>query len=134
MADMSACVEFSAGYFGYFRTTTGHIGLSFDCTGDTQRALICKDPTGDWTRSVFYLEFLQLGCSSTSLRVYDGSGGQFIAGILASDISGGYMNWGIWDFRDDPIRCLTACNTSGICISSGDGYVNGFLQGYWGTS
>jgi hypothetical protein len=131
--DISLCLEFTATHANFNKFNSGHIGVSWDCTGDEQKSVICKDPTCDLTGSVFYLEYLQLGCGSTDQRIYDGSGGLILAAVLVSDVTGTF-NTETWDFRDDPLRCLVAESTQGLCISSGDGNVCGFLKGYWNPS
>lgn len=130
MADVSASIEFSANYVNLNRFSSGHLGISFDCTGDTVKAIVGKDPTCIDGNCAFYLEYLQLSCGSTSARLYDGSGGSIIAG-LTNDVSVASQSL-VFDFRDDPYRCLVADNTEGICLSSGDGGVSGFLKGFWG--
>jgi len=130
--DVSGCVEFSSGYFGFNRFDSGKFGIAFDCTGDTQDGIFGKDPTVDVTAQVLYLDYLELACTTTSARIYDGSGGTILAAALASDVSGVSANTQTWDFRGDPLRCLTAESTSSLCLSSGDGYVSGFMKVWWG--
>lgn len=134
-ADFSGCIEFTAAYCNFFNFNSGKFAVSFDCTGDEQKAIIGKDPTSatEITKQVFFLEYAQLGCTTTSARLWDGSGGGFICGVLGSDVSGVSANTQSWDFRGDPMRCLTAESTQGICLSSGDGRVCGFIKGFWGT-
>jgi len=130
MADVSASIEFSASYVNLNRFNSGHLGISFDCTGDTQKAIVGKDPTCVDGNAAFHLEYLQFNCGTVSARLYDGSGGSLMFGG-GNDSSVSYNNMTL-DFRDDPYKCLVADNTQGICLSSGDGNVSGFIKGYWG--
>ena len=132
-ADLSGCIEASAGYYGFFRFTTGSIGISFDSTGGTDERIYGKDSTSatDITRAKFHLEYLQLSCSSGPIALLDGSeDGTTIAPLACGTDS---ANSGTWDFRDDPLVCLAAENTQSLCISSPDaGHMGGFIKGYWG--
>lgn len=131
--DVSGCVEFSDTYFGFHRFDSGKYGINFDCTGDTQDVIFCKDPTADVTKAVLYLDYLRLGCGTTSAAILDGSDGTAIVRLRAdsSVTAGGLADW---DFGNDPMRCLTAESTQGICLSSGDGDVWGFIKVHWGAS
>ncbi len=131
--DLSGCIEFSASYVGYYRFNSGRIGVSFDCTGDEVKAIIGKDPTVDLTAQAFYLEQLKMNCGSCQANLYDGSGGQFLVGIGSDNTAalGGSIDCA---WNQDPLVCLTAESTQGICLSSDDGRVSGFIKGYWGPA
>jgi hypothetical protein len=130
--DVSDCVEMSDGYFGFNRFNSGRFGIAFECTGDGVERIWGKDPTVDVSSSVCYLEYLQLSCASGEVGLYDGSDGTLIGGIKVSDVTPNGTPNSVWDFKGDPLMCLTADNTKSICISAADGHVSGFLKVYWG--
>lgn len=130
MADLTDCVDFSSSYVNFNRLDHGGFVVTADCTGDTQSCFVSK-ATG-FTANAFYLEYLQLGCTSTSARIYDGSAGAIIASCLGSDVSGVSFPTTTSDFRPNALVCLTADSTVGLCLSSGDGFTWGRVQGYWG--
>lgn len=132
-ADFSGCIEMTAAYVNYYNFPSGKIGVAWDCTGDADENIYGKDPTSatDITRAVFHLEYCQLSCGSTErVRLLDGSTGNIIAGIASACQAGAA---GEWNFKDDPLRCLTGDVTLSLCISAQDGYNSGFIKGYWGV-
>ena len=134
--DVSGCVEFSATYCTFYRFNSGKYGIRFDCTGDTQEAIWAKDPTCDVTKAVLYLDYLDLHCTSGAVRIVEGSGTTHGDGTIAYlpgfDMSGAMGAGLTWDFEDDPLRCLTAESTESLCLSSGDGWLWGFMKVHWG--
>ncbi len=135
--DMSNCVEATVGFFGYNRFDSGKIGVSWDFTANAQERIVGKDPalnSNDLTtfKQVLYVDFLQMSCGSGGpIALYDGSGGTLIAALAGVSVGGG--NNGMWDFRGDPLVCLTADNTQSLCISSADAMNTGFVKCHWGT-
>jgi hypothetical protein len=138
--DMSGCVEATVGYFGYNRFDSGKIGVSFDYTGGSDERLFGKDVTmmiGDATvfNNALYVEYITLSTCGTAgpVALIDGSQGIPIVTLSGSDVSYGNGNSGEWDFKDDPLVCLTADNTDSLCVSSAlDGWVSGYVKCYWG--
>ena len=136
--DVSGCLEVSSGYGNLVRFNSGKFGVSFDCTGGTDERIWGKDPTVDVTDAALYIEYIQLATCGTAggapVALIDGSAaGQAIVTLAAHDGTLTVSNEGTWDFRDDPIICLTACNTQSVCISStANAQVTGFMKCYWG--
>ena len=133
--DVSGCLEVSSGYGNLLKFDSGRFGVSFDSTGGVDERIWGKDPTAEVTASSLYIEYLQLaGCATGGpLAFVDGSAGQAIVSLANSDTSYGGGAVGSWDFRGDPIRCLTAESTQSICISSTvNGHLSGFMTCYWG--
>jgi len=137
-SDVSGCLEVTVGYGNLIRFDSGKFGIEFDSTGGTDERIWGKDPTcGDMTSQVFFLEYVQLASDATGgpISLVDGSGGSRIVTLTGTDttVVGGGAGIGVWDFRDDPLRCLTADSTQSLCMSSAvKGYCGGFLKGYWG--
>jgi len=136
-SDMSGCCEFTVGYGNFLHFNSGKYGIEFDSTGGTDERIFGKDPTNaDITKSAFWLEYIQLTAGDSSggaLSVMDGSTGLKIVTLPAGDssYSGGLSQ--VWDFKDDPIACLTADATYSLCMSSTvKGFCGGFIKGYWG--
>lgn len=136
--DVSGCLEVSSGYGSLTKFSSGHFGISFDCTGGTDERIWAKDPTVDATNNACYLEYVQLAACGTMgggpIALTDGSGGATIVGLAAHDgtltLNGCF---GAWDFRDDPLVCLTADNTQSLCVSStSEAQITGFIKCYWG--
>ena len=136
--DISGCLEVSSGYGNLMRFDSGKFGIEFDCTGGADERVWGKDPTVDVTASVLYLEYIQLAGDSTGglVSLVDGSAaGKRVVTLPCSDttVIGGNAGIGVWDFRNDPIICMTAENTQSLCISSTvKGYCGGFVKCYWG--
>lgn len=127
--DLSQCLETTTGYGAFGRTLSGHVFAEFDATGNASERAYGKDPACCVTLAVFFLEYLQLGCASGGLNLYDGSGGSKILGLADACLA----RTETWDFRNDPLRCLTACNTQSLCVSAANGFWKGTLIGTWGT-
>ena len=132
MGDFSDCVEMTAAYANYTESQLGRVVVSFDCTGNAGERIYGKDQTAVAGTAVFNLEYVQLACSSASVRLYDGSAGGFICGIVGSDASSETNLYGTWDFRNDPLKTLVTDNTQSLCISAGNGHTCGLIKGYWG--
>jgi len=135
--DISNCFAVCTGYGNFVRFDSGHVGVSWDLTGEGTERLIWKEPSCDLTAAVFYLEYVQIaiGCGSGFCTLNDGTTPTApIVGLPLSDSSGFGKVSQEWDFKDDPVRCLTACNTQALCITVGDSYATGFIKGYWGTA
>lgn len=140
--DMSGCVEMTIGYFGYHRFNSGKLGISFDYTGGSDENVIGKDITlnaNDTTVTgmVLHIEQVQLSCGSCGpVAIFDGSAGtEPIVALAASDVSGVTSNEGSWDFRGDPLICLTGDTTQSLCVSSAaNGHIAGFIEAWWGPS
>jgi len=134
--DISGCLEASAGYGNLIRFDSGKFGVSFDSTGGVDERIWGKDPTVDVTASALYIEYIQLtGCATGGpVALIDGSTGQAIVSLANSDASyGGGGLSGVWDFRNDPLVCLTAETTQSLCISSTvNGHLAGFIKCGWG--
>ena len=130
--DISNCFAVSSGFGGFNRFDSGRLGVNWDNTGNGTERLIAKDNSGDFTAQSFYLEYLQIACSSGKVVLYDGSGGIQIAGVAVGDTSSGYGGTQAWDFKDDPLVTLSAESTQALCISAGQGQTTGFVKGYWG--
>ena len=131
--DMSNCFAASTGFGSFNRFNSGRIGVNWDNTGGGTEKVIVKDGSddSDFTKSTFYLEYLQMACASGKVVLYDGSAGLQIAGIAVSDGSAGSTSQA-WDFKDDPLKVLESESTSSLCISAGNGQTTGFVKGYWG--
>ena len=141
--DMSGCVEMTVGFFGYNRFNSGKIGIGWDYTGGSDERVFGKDPTmiaGDTTvfNNALYLEYIQLaGCASGGpVALIDGSTGVPIVTLAQGDTTAhNGANSQVWDFRDDPIMCLTAESTVSLCISSAlPGHVSGYIKCSWGPA
>jgi hypothetical protein len=132
--DVSGCLEMTAAYCNFMKFDSGRFAIVWDCTGDADEVIFGKDPTVDVTGSAFYLDYLKLGCTSTPVRLYDGSGGALIASLVVSDVSPSANMAETWDFRGDPLKCLVAENTESLCISAADGHTWGFIKGGWGKA
>ena len=137
-ADLSGCLEVSTGYGNLLRFNSGHFGIEFDSTGGVDERIWGKDPTACVTGAVFYLEYVQLSTGDSTggtVSLVDGSAASVkIVTLQSGDVSYGSGMSGVWDFRDDPLRCLTACNTQSLCMSSTiNGRCGGFIKGYWGV-
>ncbi len=139
--DVSGAIEMTIGFFGFNKFNSGKYGLYFDFTGNSAEKLWGKDITmnaGDSTAlpQAFFLEYLQMNCGTgTGMAMLDGSAGTEIARLNQVDASnaGGGLH-GVWDWRDDPLICLTADNTTTtLCVSAGNGFVSGYVKGYWGS-
>ena len=130
MADLTDCIDFTAAYVNFNRLGHGGFVVTIDTTGDDEQCIIAK-ATG-FTTNAFYLEQLQLGCSSNSARLYDSSAGGILGSCLGSDISCQGFPTTTSDFRPNTLVCLTGDNTVGICLSSSDGNTWGRIQGSWG--
>ena len=134
--DVSGCLEVSSGFGNLLRFNSGKFGIEFDSTGGADERIWGKDPTVDMTAQVFYLEQVQLAAGESTggvISLVDGSGGLKIVTLPNGDISSGGGMIGVWDFRDDPLRCLTADSTQSLCMSSTvNGRCGGFIKGYWG--
>lgn len=136
--DASGCLEMSSGYGNFFEFDTGKTGrwgVEFDCTGDGVERIWGKDPTFDASASCLLLYYAQLSCStSVSVGLFEGSDGGAIVRLRTSDVT--YANTGnsqVWDFRDDPLVCMTAENTKSLSVCAGDGYISGFVKVGWGS-
>lgn len=139
--DLSGCVEMTIGYFGYTRFSSGKMGITFDCTGASDENIVGKDPTigldnliGACKGLALYVDYIQLSCGTTgTIAICDGSDGGPIVDLASGDTSGGSSNAGTWDFKDDPLVCLTADNTQSLCVSSEfGGQIAGFIKCGWG--
>lgn len=127
--DLSKCVEASAGYYSYMQTSLGHIIVQFDGTGNDYERIYGKDPTCCVTQSVFYLEYFQINCATGGVSLLDGSNYSSIFGDFRDSSSPRKESW---DFRKDPLRCLTGCFTESLSIAVNNGFYQGILMGYWG--
>jgi len=136
--DVSGCLEVSLGYGNLLRFDSGKFGIEFDSTGGIDERVWGKDPTADVTAQAFYLECVHLSSGDSSggtVSLTDGSGGAKIVTLQSGDASysGGLSQ--SWDFRGDPLRCLTAESTQSVCMSSTvNGLCGGFIKGYWGPA
>jgi len=136
--DISGCFEISSGYGNFYKFDTGKTGpwgVYFDNSGDGVERIWAKDPTYDATKSVLKLYYVHLSCTTAvSVGLFDGSDGEGIVRLRTSDVT--YANTGnseVWDFRDDPLVCMTAENTKSLSVCAGDGWVSGFVKVGWGT-
>lgn len=138
MADVSSCLEATSGYGNLIMFNSGRYGVEFDSTGGVDELIWGKDPTiAEITKSVLYVDYIYLfGCATGGpISLCDGSGGARIVTAGGSDASYGGGSWGMWDFRDDPLRCLTAESTSSLCMSSTvNGHCGGFVKCWWGPA
>ena len=135
MADISVCLEASTGYGNLLKFDSGRYGVSFDSTGGVDERIWGKDPAVGVSASTLYVEYLQLtGCATGGpLAFIDGSTGQAIVSLANSDASYGGGIEGSWDFRGDPLKCLTAESTLSLCVSSTvQGFLSGFIKCHWG--
>lgn len=143
--DMSGCVEMTVDYFGYNRFNSGKIGVTWDYTGGSDENIIGKDPTiglddltGALKKQALYVYYLQIaGCASGGpVAICDGSDGAPIVSLaLGDDTASKGANSQVWDFRDDPLICLTADNTQSLCVSSAtNGHIAGYVKCGWGPS
>ncbi len=137
--DMSGCVEATIGFFGYNRFDSGKMGISWDYTGGSDERIFGKDPTmnlNDQTslNNALYLDYIQMSCSTGGpVTLLDGSAGVPVVALACGDTSGGSTNSAFWDFRKDPLICLTADSTESLCVSSAvNGYVAGYVKCHWG--
>jgi hypothetical protein len=133
--DVSGCLEVSSGYGNLTRFNSGKFGVSFDSTGGADERIWGKDPTVDATKSVLYVDAIQLAAcaSGGNVALIDGSGGSPLVTLANSDVSYGGGVREYWDFRDDPLVCLTADNTQSLCVSSTlSGHISGFVKCWWG--
>lgn len=136
--DFSGCLEVSSGFGNMLRFNSGKYGISFDCTGGVDERIWGKDPTVDVTVNALYLEYVQLATCGTAgggpVALVDGSAaGQAIVTLAAHDGTLTLSTEGSWDFRNDPLICLTADNTQSLCVSStANAFVSGFIKCYWG--
>jgi len=137
-ADGSGCLEVTVGYGNMMRFDSGKYGIEFDSTGGVDELIWGKDPTSCVTASVFFLEYVQLASRDITgggISLTDGSLGMKIVSLGDGDASGGGPTNGVWDFRGDPLRCLTAESTQSLCMSSTiNGHICGFVKGYWGSA
>ena len=87
--------------------------------------------TPDSTTRDFYIEMLQLACSSEiSVEVFDGSTG---TGVMTLSCASASAVSQLWDFRDEPMKLLNNDTTDSLCISVvGDGLYTGFVKGFIG--
>ena len=143
--DVSGCLEVSSGYGNFMRFNSGKYGVAFDSTGGTDERIFGKDPTMNLDDATYvggnslYLYYVQLaGCASGgNIALIDGSGvGQAIVTLAIGDITptSGHQSE-VWDFRDDPLICLTADNTQSLCVSSTiNGHISGFIKCGWGPN
>lgn len=135
--DMSNCVEATVGFFGYNRFDSGKIGVSWDFTANASERIVGRDPalnSNDLTtfNQVLYVHSVQMSCGTGGpITLYDGSAGSQLITLAGSDMTGG-GNSGNWDWRDDPLVCLTAEGTQSLCISSADALNAGFIKFSWG--
>lgn len=138
MADVSDCLEVSSGYGNLIRFDSGRYGVEFDSTGGADERIFGKDPTMvGFTAAVLYVDYIYLYSCATGgpISLCDGSGGSRIVSAGGSDVS--YVNgaWGVWDFKDDPLVCMTAESTQSLCMSSAvNGYCGGFVKCWWGVA
>jgi hypothetical protein len=136
--DLSNCVEATVGYFGYNRFNSGRIGVSWDYTANADELIVGRDPalnSNDLTTfsQVLHVDYLQMSCGSGGpIALYDGSAGALIAALAGVSVGGG--NNGTWDFKGDPLICLTSDGTQSLCISSADAMNTGFIKCHWGPS
>lgn len=136
--DISGCIEATVGYFGLNNFNSGRYGISFDFTGDDER-IIGKDPTSVGAGNALYIDYVQLATCGTGavgqVALCDGSGGVPFITLTAHDGTLTSGNVGVWDFKDDPLVCLTADNTQSVCISSAaSAQTSGFIKCYWGPN
>lgn len=131
MADFSANYEVSSGYGGYHLFESGKFGIYFDCSGDGVERIWSKE--ADTTQNVCLLHYVHLSCTTVaSVGLFDGSDGDGIVRLRTSDVT--YVSQGnsqTWDFKDDPLICMTSDNTKSISVCAGDGWVSGFIKVSW---
>ncbi len=123
MADFSATTKrFLGGKFGTaFRATATEASVSHLFEFSTAVG-------GDNTNAKFscYVDFVQLSCGSQGgAHLRDGSSGESIVQTLAGISGSSYAH--TWDFKDDPLVCLTADGTSVLAV---DMTLAGKYQGY----
>lgn len=137
MADYSTGIgsALGAGLFGYNKTLSGKIGVSFDYTGSgVTLPVYGKDavsfPSGSRT-AAFYLTEVWLSCGTVGqVGLKDGSTGTDILRIGCGSTGANAI---YWDFKHDPLICLTADASVSLCISlAGNGMVAGRVNGFWG--
>lgn len=134
--DFSDNFEVSSGYGNFYRYESGKFGIYFDNSGEGVERIWSKE--ADTTLNVCLLHYIHLSCSTTvAVGLFDGSDGEGIVGIKtgddAGDTSAPMHASQTWDFRDDPLVCLTADTTKSISVCAGDGWVSGFIKVSWGT-
>jgi len=136
MADFSLALETSANYGGFSYARNGRLVITADATGNASERIYGKDITlSDSTHyhATFWLDTCQINCGTNKVALYDGSAGAKILGAIGGDSSVGYgcMRW---DFRQEGgIACLTADNTSSLCVSATNGNWNILITGSWGS-
>lgn len=123
MADISLSTKnFNSGKFGVgFRATATEASVSHLFEFSTAIG-------GDNTNAKFscYVDSIQMSCGSQGgAHIRDGSAGDSIVGALAGISGSSYSEK--WDFRDDPLVCLTADGTSVLSV---DMTLAGKYQGY----
>ncbi len=85
-----------------------------------------------------YIDYIQMGCNTAGRpHIRDGSGGNSLIGsqlptVDTTDAPGSQSYSQEWDFRGDPLVCLTAADsTSTIIIDmTSAGFYSGFVK-YW---
>jgi len=130
MADFSANYELSSGYGGYHLFESGKFGIYFDCSGDGVERIWSKE--ADTTLNACLIHYIHLSCAtSAGVGLFDGSDGEGIVKLRTSDATatGGLTE--TWDFRDDPLVCMTSDTTKSISVCAGDGWVSGFIKVSW---
>jgi hypothetical protein len=133
--DISGCCEFTIGYGNMLKFDSGKYGVEFDSTGGVDERIWGKDPTAVNAKQCLYVEYIHLfGCPTGGpISLTDGSAGARIVTAGGSDVSYSGSSWGLWDFKGDPLICITAEGTQSLCISSTiNGYCGGFLKCWWG--
>ena len=138
--DVSGCLEVSSGYGNMLRFESGKFGISFDCTGGIDERIWGKDPTAVYGATALYVDKIQLATCGTGgggpIALIDGSAaGEAIVTLAAHDGTLSSWNEGTWDFKGDPLVCLTADNTQSLCVSSTtNAFISGFIKCWWGPA
>lgn len=135
--DVSACLEVTDTYGNLLKFNSGKFGIAFDGTGDDE-LVWAKDPTADVTDAVLYIDYIQLAACGTGaaghVAICDGSEGEAIVSLATHDGTLGSGNEGTWDFKDDPLVCLTAESTQSLCVSAAaSAQFTGFIKCWWGV-
>ena len=112
------------------RFLDGHYLFTFGSVPTEASVAHCVS-AADMSGAAFYLEKFTFNCmSGTSATIHDGSTGRRLFGTYACPSNASTCV--SYDFDDDPLICLTADSTDGICVSAGAGGYSGIIKGYWG--
>ena len=131
MGEWSKTVD-ATGFFGYNQTLNGQMSVEFEVTAIPVAGWILGKSTDvpDLSRQVFYLTEIWLSCGTSTVRIFDGSTGDAIVGLSCASSGATSQHW---DFRHNPLLCLTADSTTYLCVSSNGINASGHINGYWGA-